>query len=104
MSSEEKVGGVAGAELLLNSGQPPASGKYRETSASGNGGEAPGKDEETSAPEDKALGREGTSGQSSGESVRLKVYLRDISKAMVTAWEDKEAFGSDTFKELVEVS
>ena len=43
-------------------------------------------------------------GEGEGKVVGLKVYLRDISEAMVAAWEDKEAFGSDTFKNLVEVN
>ena len=36
--------------------------------------------------------------------VGFKIYLRDIHEPMVAAWEDKQAFGTDSFKDLVEVS
>lgn len=34
----------------------------------------------------------------------FKVYLRDCNEAMVSAWEDEQAFGVDTFKDRVQVS
>ncbi len=38
------------------------------------------------------------------QGVQFKIYLRDIHEPMVAAWEDKQAFGTDSFKDLVEVS
>lgn len=37
------------------------------------------------------------------EDVPFKFYLRDTSEDMVSAWENKEGFGTDKFKDLVEV-
>lgn len=37
------------------------------------------------------------------EGLGVKYYLRDINKDMVSAWEDKDAFGGDRFKDVVEV-
>ncbi len=34
----------------------------------------------------------------------IKVFLRDNNPAMVSAWEEEEAFGSTTFQGLIEVS
>jgi hypothetical protein len=45
-----------------------------------------------------------TEGDTSGKEVSFKVHLRDYNEAMVSAWEDKEAFGEETFKDLIEVT
>lgn len=34
----------------------------------------------------------------------FKVLFRDINPAMTAAWEDREAFGEEKYRELVEVS
>ncbi len=43
-------------------------------------------------------------GKDRRRGVDIKLYLRDINEAMVAAWEDKEAFGTDAFKDLVQVT